>query len=155
MYDDLITELANYSHDPYGYVMFAYPWGEPGELERFDGPEEWQREILIKVGLGVLSVIEAIEEAHKHGTEAEAMPLRFGRTSGHGIGKSAPVSWLIDWSIATMEDTKGIVTANTENQLKTKTWAEFAKWHRLSISKELFTLTATSIFSIDPEHEKT
>ena len=38
-----------------------------------------------------------------------------------GIGKSALVAWLILWALSTMEDTKGVVTANTENQLKTKT----------------------------------
>jgi hypothetical protein len=54
-----------------------------------------------------------------------------------------------------MVDTKGVVTANTETQLKTKTWAELAKWHRLSIVKDLFEYTATAIFSADKEHEKT
>ena len=46
-------------------------------------------------------------------------------------------------------------TANTENQLKTKTWAEVAKWFRLFIARELFLLTATAIFARDPNHEKT
>jgi hypothetical protein len=46
------------------------------------------------------------------------------------------------------EDTKGVVTANTENQLKTKTWAEVAKWHRLFIAREYFTMTATAICSL-------
>jgi hypothetical protein len=57
--------------------------------------------------------------------------------------------------MSTQVDTKGVVTANTENQLKTKTWAELAKWHRLSITQDLFKMTATARFSIDPLHEKT
>ena len=40
-----------------------------------------------------------------------------------------------------------MVTANTENQLKTKTWAELAKWHRLSFNKEDFVYAATALFS--------
>lgn len=138
-HDELIEQLALFSFDPLGFVLFAFPWGEPGELEDDDGPELWQRELLIQIGEG-LSIDEAI---------------RVARTSGHGIGKSAFVSWLILWGMSTFPDTKGVVTANTENQLKTKTWVELAKWYRLFIGRELFKLTATALFSADPEHEKT
>ena len=53
-----------------------------------------------------------------------------GVSSGHGIGKSAQVSWWILWAISTAADTRGVVTANTDNQLRTKTWAELCdmKW---------------------------
>lgn len=153
--DELLLALAEYSTDPLGFVLFAYPWGEPGELERFSGPEPWQRELLTRIGLGVTTVVDAIAEAYARGEDVEASPILEATTSGHGIGKSALVSWLIDWGMSTVEDTKGVVTANTENQLKTKTWAELAKWHRLSITRELFKMTATARFSIDPDHEKT
>jgi hypothetical protein len=68
---------------------------------------------------------------------------------------SALVAWIIEWGMATRVDTKGVVTANTENQLKTKTWAELAKWHRISVTEDWFTLTATALFSKDPMYEKT
>ena len=68
---------------------------------------------------------------------------------------SCLVSWLILWAMSTMADTKGVVTANTENQLKTKTWAEMAKWTRLCIVSHWFELTATGFFSKDPKYEKT
>lgn len=137
---DLIEELATYSSDPYGFVMFAFPWGEPGELEKKLGPEEWQKELLEDVGRGLKTLNEAIQIA---------------RASGHGVGKSALVAWLILWAMSTFEDTRGVVTANTENQLKTKTWVEVAKWHRLFIAREYFRLTATALFARDPEHETT
>lgn len=150
---DLVTTLAEFSSDPLGFVYFAYPWGEEGgPLADYAGPEPWQKEILYKLGIGVLNIVEAIAAANE---AVEAMPIRIARTSGHGIGKSALIAWIIDWASSTMEDTKGVVTANTENQLKTKTWAELAKWHRMSISKSLFRMTATARFSIDPDHEKT
>jgi hypothetical protein len=57
--------------------------------------------------------------------------IQIAVASGHGIGKSALVSWLLLWSMTTFEDTKGVVTANTEVQLRTKTWAELSKWYRL------------------------
>lgn len=68
---------------------------------------------------------------------------------------SCLVSWLILWAIATHEDTKGVITANTETQLRTKTWAELSKWYRLFIGREFFDMTATSIFSVEESHEKT
>lgn len=138
---DLIEELASFSSDPLGFALFAFPWGEKGtELEFRDGPENWQAKVLTDLGDGLISIAEAIQIA---------------RTSGHGIGKSALVAWIILWAISTFEDTKGVVTANTENQLKTKTWAEVAKWHRMFIAREYFKMTATALFANDPLHERT
>lgn len=153
MSTEIIEELAKFTNDPLGFVRFAFPWGEPGELENDDGPEVWQRELLQLVGSGVFSVAKAVELAA--GREIDTTPILLARTSGHGIGKSAMVSWLILWAISTFEDTKGIITANTETQLRTKTWSELGKWHRLFIGKEFFKFTATSIYSADPAYEKT
>lgn len=139
--DELLEALAGFSGDSLGFVYFAFPWGQPGtDLERVDGPYRWQVDILRDLDAGLLTVEQAI---------------RLARTSGHGIGKSALVAWIVLWAISTFEDTKGVVTANTENQLKTKTWAELAKWHRLFIGKDLFEMAATAIYSRDPEHERT
>lgn len=139
----LIEDVAQFTHDPLGFVMYAFDWGE-GELAEFDGPDDWQRETLEDIGrrlkAGEIDVQEAIQIAV---------------ASGHGIGKSALVSFIILWAVSTFEDTKGVVTANTENQLKTKTWAELAKWFRLCITRDWFELTATALFSKDPDHEKT
>jgi hypothetical protein len=56
----------------------------------------------------------------------------------------------------TEADTRGVVTANTESQLRTKTWAELAKWYRLCpLLTEFFTLTATTLAARDPAHAKT
>ena len=153
--DELIEAMAEFKNNPLGFVYFNYPWGEPGELQRYDGPQQWQRKLLTDIGLGVLGVDEAIALAHSHGEDAPTSPIQIARTSGHGIGKSALVAWIIDWAQSTMVDTKGVVTANTENQLKTKTWAELAKWNRLGLSSALFKMTATKRYSIDPEHEDT
>jgi len=138
---DLIEELAQFSNDPLGFVIFAFPWKEPGsELEHSSGPEEWQVGILTDLSRGLISLQEAI---------------RLATTSGHGIGKSALVSWIILWGLSTMEDSMGVVTANTETQLKTKTWVQLAKWFRLFIGREYFEMTATKIYSVDPQHMDT
>lgn len=135
----LIEWLASVSNDPLAYVMGAFPWGELGtRLEKFDGPEPWQRNLLERVRLGLLNLNQAIQEA---------------TGSGHGVGKSACVSWLIKWGIETKPDTRGVVTANTETQLKSKTWSELGKWHHMSITRDLFKLTATALFH--PDYERT
>lgn len=136
--DELINAMGRFSKDPLGWVMYSFDWGH-GELAEFDGPEEWQRNLLNRIGAGLISIADAILEAI---------------SSGHGIGKSAMVAWIILWALSTFEDTRGVVTANTATQLSTKTWPELYKWHRLFIAKHWFTITATSIYSSDPEHEK-
>jgi hypothetical protein len=66
---------------------------------------------------------------------------------------SSIVAWLILWGMGTRNDTRIVVTANTENQLRTKTWPELAKWYRLFIARHWFRITATGLFSVDPAHE--
>ena len=137
----LIDFLAETSSDPYAFVMGAFPWGEPGtELEDQTGPNEWQTGVLCDIRDGLLDLSEAI---------------RIAVTSGHGVGKSALVSWLLWWAISTMPDTIGRVTANTERQLRTRTWVEVSKWYRLLICAHMFKLTASAIFSRDPARAKT
>lgn len=136
----LLEDLARLSRDPLAFVMWAFPWGEAQtELEGFKGPEPWQRQVLENLRAH-LNTERAILEAI---------------ASGHGIGKSALVSWIILWALSTFPDTRGVVTANTETQLKTKTWVELNKWFRLFIAKSLFEITATKICSADPSHADT
>lgn len=141
MHQDLIEWLASVASDPYAFVMGAFPWNEPGTaLEHSTGPEEWQIDLLCRLRDGLISTASAIQEA---------------RASGHGIGKSACVSWVILWAHSTAPDTRGVVTANTETQLKTKTWAELGKWFNLFIARDHFLLTATALLSRDPSRERT
>src|SRR6056297_1585837 len=95
----LIEELGSFAYDPLGWVMWAFPWGEPGtELASETGPDEWQVWVLTQVRDGLLTPNEAILLAV---------------TSGHGIGKSALVAWLVWWAYSTFPGTRGVVTANT------------------------------------------
>ena len=47
---ELADEVAKYYADPLGFVLFAYPWGEPGVLRDATGPDTWQREFLEEFG---------------------------------------------------------------------------------------------------------
>jgi hypothetical protein len=139
---DLITWLASVSNDPYSYVMGAFPWGEPNtRLEHYRGPEPWQAEKLFR-----------IRDRLAAGDNFNAV-IQEATASGHGVGKSAFVAWLIKWGMDTRPDTIGVVTANTETQLKTKTWVELGRWHNMSLTKDIFQLTATAYFH--PDHDRT
>ena len=83
----------------------------------------------------------------------EKGPVRIAVASGHGVGKSALVAWLILWASATVPSTRGVVTANTETQLKTKTWTELGKWHGLVATHDFHELGATSLASRLPVPE--
>ena len=135
----LMDCLGRLTHDPVAWVYFAFDWDNDPELKG-QKPQKWQLEQLERIAKGL---------------ETPDTVIRQAVSSGHGIGKSTTVAWLILWAISTHPDTRGVVTANTEAQLRTKTWAELAKWHRKFIGKELFTYTATAIFSIEAEHERT
>lgn len=140
-YDELTDYLLECQHDPELFVKLSFPWGEPGTpLENKTGPEKWQLEILREI---------------KGSTRTAASAIREAVASGHGIGKSAMVSWLILWAIGTGANTRGVVTANTETQLRTKTWAELGKWYNMWLAKALFDYTATSIFCNADGYEKT
>ena len=136
---ELINDMAHLSKSPLKWVFYSFPWGS-GDLEGETGPDEWQTEILRAVGEGLLTLNEAIQIAV---------------ASGHDIGKTALLCWLILWGLSTYEDTRIIVTANTETQLKTKTWPELKKWHRLCICSHWFQYNATSLHAVDPDHKET
>lgn len=123
-------------YDPLGYVYFNFPWGEVDTvLEHETGPDRWQTEVLQAIAKG-LPLNEAIKIA--------------GR-SGHGIGKTCLIAWIIKWFMDTRPHPQGVVTANTNPQLESKTWRELAKWHNLSKTKEWCKHTASKFYRVDSE----
>jgi hypothetical protein len=132
--------MASVSGDPLEFVKVSFPWGEPGELQNHTGPDVWQAKVLTEIRDGLRTPNEVIQEAI---------------ASGNGVGKSSLVSWIILWALATKPDTRGVVTANTEAQLRTKTWSELSKWFRIFLASHWFYMTATAIYSVDPKHERT
>ncbi len=140
--EQLLAWLAEVRDDPLAFVLGAFPWGEAGtQLEAYSGPMPWAKDLMERIRLGLVTADEAIQEAI---------------ASGHGIAKSTTVAQITLWAFMTFPDCRGVITANTETQLKTKTWAELGKWFNLCwFSREFFTLNATSLVSKDPERERT
>lgn len=124
---DLAASVGECYYDPLKYVMLVFPWGKKGTfLEHSKGPRKWQREFLIDLG-------RRIRDRNFDG-ETPVDPIEFATSSGHGIGKSALSAMLIKFIHDTRPYSKGVVTANTSDQLKTKTWAELGKWHKVSLT---------------------
>ena len=137
----LQEKIAQFTDDPYGFVMYAYPWGEKGTfLEDETGPDKWETRILKDIG-----------HALKFGwvkNNGVTMQIVNGRIwisvrSGHGVGKSTLMAWLEQWFASCHSYSRCVTTANTENQLRNKTWMEMAKWHDVLINKRWFLYTAT------------
>ena len=158
--DDLLGQAAaDFRYDPLGFVMFWFPWDSDGTIQqvpfaegvedemtdadrrrrdlyrkRFPmarfGPDLWACDFLTEWGM-------EMESRQFNGIDAVA-PLQFATVSGHGIGKSTLTAWIILFIMNTRPNSKGTITANTADQLRTKTWAELGKWHRRSISEHWF-----------------
>ncbi len=131
--EKLQRHIEGFVYDPLGFVYYAYPWGS-GLLKGETGPDEWQTEILKLIGEGSLSMEEAVMIAVR---------------SGHGVGKTGLISWIIDWFISTRPHPQIVVTANTKPQLEGKTWRELNKWHNMLINKHWFEWTATKYYLKD------
>jgi hypothetical protein len=124
----------------YNFVMAAYPWGEKGTpLEYSEGPRKWQKEDLDELTAHILEQQAAVK--------AGRVPTMFkkGTAAGRGPGKSAYIGWACNWMMSTRLGSTIIVTANTEDQLKTKTFAEISKWTNLLINKHWFDVSVLSI----------
>lgn len=133
---DLLASMEMLVHDPLEFVYFVFPWGA-GLLKDETGPDEWQARVLKEIGQRSKSVNEAIQIAVR---------------SGHGIGKTALIAWIILWFMSTKPQPQVVVTANTQAQLLGKTWRELAKWHKLAINRDWFEWTATKFYAKwDPE----
>ena len=122
--------------DPLAFVLLTFPWGEPGTpLEHFKGPRKWQRDILIDIR----------DHIRSNSGKVDFYTFREAVASGRGIGKSALVSWLVIWMLSTRIGSTTIVSANSEAQLRSVTWAEITKWLAMSLNGHWFEVAATRI----------
>lgn len=130
---ELADYIAGFYADPLGFVLAAFPWGEKGgPLEAYpNGPDKWQRDQLQSLAAKILK-------------NPSTYTIREATASGHGIGKTSEVAWVILWAMSTRPHLAGVVTANTNNQLSTKTWRELALWHKRAINGHWFVWSATS-----------
>ena len=140
--EQLITAL----HDPaikdnlLNFVKFVYPWGKPNTpLENYRAPRAWQQDELQQ-----LTTHLATQAAALRGKQIPQM-WRKATSSGRGVGKSAMVAWITHWMMTTRIGSTSILTANTEMQLKSRTFAELTKWVTMSLNAHWFDVTVLSM----------
>jgi hypothetical protein len=122
--------------NPLAFVLYAFPWGKAGTpLEHFTGPRKWQREVLT----------ELTEHIKQNNGKVDFDTFRMATSSGRGIGKSALVSWLVIWMLTTRIGSTTIVSANSEAQLRSVTWAEITKWLSMAMNTHWFEVSATRV----------
>jgi hypothetical protein len=122
--------------NPLAFVMFAFPWGQPGTpLEHFKGPRKWQREVLTHIA----------DHIKANQGQLDFNTLRHAVSSGRGIGKSALVSWITIWMLTTRIGSTTIISANSESQLRSVTWAEITKWLAMALNSHWFEVSATRL----------
>jgi hypothetical protein len=116
-YEQLLhEEVSLYYADPRGFVLSQYDWPINGE----DGPDDWQAGVLDEIGREV--------QARGFTGLGNVLPIRELISSGHSIGKSALIAWIVDWLMSTRPECRGTVSANTNEQLEKKTWAAVREW---------------------------
>lgn len=114
--DDLLVSCYS---NPLRYVETMFDWGH-GDLANETGPKPWQRQFLLDLG-------DAIATRAFNGIDP-CRPIKFAISSGVGPGKTALLAWVFHFILDTRPDSKCRVTANTNTQLDTTTWAEIRKW---------------------------
>jgi len=127
----LASIAARYRYDPLGWAEVAWEWGT-GTLADKD-IRVWQAEIMDVIA------------QHLADPATRYQPLKIAVASGHGIGKSAGIGMVSNWAMSCHEGARVVITANTENQLRTKTSPEVGKWFSSSISAPLFEIDTLSI----------
>lgn len=109
-------------------------------------------ELLLAIALDPVLFVEGVLDAKPEKWQREALYAvrdndRVAIRSGHGIGKTAFLSWLILWWVLTRSPSRIACTANTASQLSDILWAEVAKWHRRMPEglKELIEVTSAKV----------
>ena len=99
--------------------------------------------------------IERIERGDGMCIEVEASDGLYLANDFIVTHNSALVGMITGWGMSTMIDSNIVVTANTETQLRTKTWPEISKWLRSSINAHWFKATATAVYALADDHDRT
>src|SRR5262245_30714982 len=116
--------MGRFYDDPLGFVMYAYDWANERAIQLVELPAPWNLLYESKFGpdawfCDLCDRIQAQVRANTFDGVHAVKAIREAISSGHGIGKSAGVAWLVDWIMSTRPFSRGTVTAVTNHQLAT------------------------------------
>ena len=135
---ELEAFVGQFYDDPLGFVQCCWPWGKPGLLQAYPGPQPAQIEFLEWLGAEIKQ--RAFDGVHA------VDPIRGAISSGHGIGKGALTGMLVAFIMSTRRNTKGVITANTNDQLQDKTWAAVQYWVKMCLTAHWFELNSAIMY---------
>lgn len=137
---ELLEFTLSFADDPVGFVFAMYPWGESGTpLAHMSGPRDWQLQDLETLAAHLKKQKAAL---------AAGLPVEMFKeatSSGRGPGKSAKFGMLAHWHISTHIGAQTIVAANTETQLRLKTFPEFGRWFTCALNAHWFVVDSMRI----------
>lgn len=130
---EIMAQILALRNDPVGFVAYAYPWGRAGTpFEKYSGPRKWQMEDLKRLA------DHTQEQAFRYENDLPLKVWKEARSSGRGPGKSAKFGMVAHWHMSTRIGSTTIVTANTESQLRSRTFPEYAVWFGAAINAHWF-----------------
>ena len=110
-----VEEMRKMVDSPFYFIKLMWKLTPQGKDEDFVKGEHitWQQ----------VEILEAVEEAiHNRGKK------RISVRSGHGIGKSTVLAWLVLWYLFTRPHCQIPCTAPSADQIYDVLWKEIAKW---------------------------
>jgi len=126
---EILTQILALKNDPVGFVFYALPWGRAGTpFAEINGPRDWQLKELDAIGEHTRNNVFALEN------DLRAKVFKEAVSSGRGPGKTALFGMGSLWFTSTRIGAPCIVSANTEAQLRAKTFPEFATWFGSAIN---------------------
>lgn len=133
----LSEHIAGFYDDPLGYVMFNWPWGKSGtRLEKFDGPEDWIKELLEDLGKEIRS--------RKFNGRHAVLPVRTSVAGGHGTGKTTFLCLLAKFILDTRPYSRGIISNSRAGVLEQITFPDLKMWNALSYTGHLWEVDTTA-----------
>jgi len=128
-------DAGKFFDDPLGWAAYSFDWSGDPSMQIVKTPEKykhiWKSEYgLDEWAMDLLSDWEKAIKVNGFNGKKAVKAFQAAITSGHGIGKSTLTALIILFIMSTRPNSKGIITAGTSDQLRTKTWAELGKWKK-------------------------
>lgn len=143
--DSLAEQAAARRNAPLSFVLWAFPWGQPGTpLENETGPDRWQWDVLRDLG----------RQMHARDMATIKEPICLAIAAGHGAGLTTLLAWVQLWFMSTRMDPQAVATAGTHGQLFNKMWPTLRGWHGMAKTRDWFRWTPTTFDREMGEHHK-
>lgn len=131
---EILTQILALKNDPVGFATYTYPWGKADAPQFAHGLRRWQAEELKRLGDHVQEQVFRLEN------NLPVQVYRRAWSSGRGPGKSGTFGIIAHWHASTHLGSTTTVSANTESQLRTRTFPEFAVWFGAAINSHWWTI---------------